>query len=528
MTPKISPSRGGALLLGGALAVLATAVAPGVAAAAPGNDAAPGYNRSQGRDASPGHRGNPRWRYDTTASTTVAEAASAVGADRLWADGVTGRNVGVALVDTGVVPVDGLRGTNVVNGPDLSVESQSDALRHLDTYGHGTHLAGIIAGNDSRTGFRGIAPDATLTSVKVGAANGASDVSQVIAAIDWVVEHRNDDPRRPIRVLNLSYGTDGVQSYQIDPLTHAVENAWRAGIVVVVAAGNGGTDRPALNNPATDPYVIAVGAADTAGTANTADDTVADFSSAGTASRRVDLVAPGRSIVSLRDPGSYADTESPDARVGDRLFKGSGTSQSAAVVSGAAALLLQQRPELTPDQVKALLVGTARQLPKAGPAAGAGELNLGQAARAKRPAAVQTWPASTGVGSLEAARGSWHLSAGDAVLTGENDLFGPFNTAAWAKASSAGTAWVGGTWMGRRLTGSGWSAASASYPAWSGYTWSGYTWSGYTWSGDSWAGYTWSGYTWSGYTWSGYTWSGYTWSGYTWSGDVWAADVWGD
>ena len=171
-------------------------------------------------------------------------------------------------------------------------------------------------------------------------------------------------------MLNLSYGTDGVQDYLVDPLTHAVENAWRAGIVVVVSGGNDGFGSGKLNNPAYDPHVIAVGAADTRGTVATADDLVPDFSSRGDASRRVDVVAPGRSIASLREPGSYLDAVHPAARYGDRLFKGSGSSQAAAVVSGAVALLLDQRPGLTPDQVKALLRETAAPLPLADAAAG--------------------------------------------------------------------------------------------------------------------------------------------------------------
>ena len=231
-------------------------------------------------------------------------------------------------------------------------------------------MAGIIAGKDpgsplDPTRFVGVAPDARLTSLKVASYDGAVDVSQVIAAVDWVVEHRNDDPAHPIRVLNLSYGTDGVQDYEVDPLTHAVENAWRAGIVVVVSGGNSGFGSGKLNNPAYDPHVIAVGAADTRDTAWPSDDTVPDFSSRGDASRRVDVTAPGRSIVSLRDPGSYVDTVHPGARYEDRFFKGSGTSQAAAVVSGAVALLLEQRPDLTPDQVKALLRSTAASMPMA-------------------------------------------------------------------------------------------------------------------------------------------------------------------
>jgi serine protease AprX len=463
----------------------------------------------------------------------MTDVGRVVGADTAWTHGTDGRGVGVALVDTGVVPVDGLRTGQVVNGPDLSFDSQVPGLRHLDTYGHGTHLAGIIAGTPGPDGFRGMAPGSRLTSVKVGAGNGVVDVAQVIAAIDWVVEHRNDDAANPIRVITLAYGTDSTQHYTIDPLSHAVENAWRAGIVVVVAGGNGGLTAP-LANPATDPYVLAVGASDPAGTVRAGDDTVMDFSSRGTAARRVDLVAPGRSIVSLRDPGSFIDETFPQARVGTGFIRGSGTSQAAAVVAGGVALLLQQRPELTPDQVKSLLMSTATGLPKADvDGRGSGELDLAKALRSPKVGSAQTWAPSNGTGSLEAARGSAHVALGESVLAGETTPWGPFDGAAWAAASSAGTAWTDGRWTGHELTGAGWvgngswSGLTWSGLTWSGLTWSGLTWSGLTWSGLTWSGLTWSGLTWSGLTWSGLTWSGLTWSGLTWSGLTWSGEVWG-
>jgi serine protease AprX len=470
-----------------------------------------------------------KWRFDTSA-TTMADVNAIIGADRLHAKGVDGTGVGVALIDTGVVPVDGLRGTRIVTGPDLSLEGQVDGLRYADTYGHGTHLAGIIAGTPAGdgSGFGGVAPGASVTSVKVGSAAGIVDVSQVVAAIDWVVEHRADDPAHPVRVLNLSYGTDGVQDHRIDPLTHAVENAWRAGIVVVVAGGNGGVEAARLVNPATDPFVIAVGAADPVGTRRAGDDTITDFSSRGDATRRVDLVAPGRSVVSLRDPGSYIDEEYPDARVGDKYTKGSGTSQAAAVVSGSIALLLQQRPELTPDEVKALLKGTAAKLPKADPAGrGSGELNVLAATRAGTPRdAQQTWDRSTGTGSIEAARGSAHIEVDGSRLTGERTVWGPFDAATWAAASSAGTAWSGGHWLGHELTGAEWSPVAQTASAWSGLSWSGLSWSGLSWSGLSWSGLSWSGLSWSGLSWSGLSWSGLSWSGLSWSGLSWSGLSW--
>jgi serine protease AprX len=466
------------------------------------------------------------WLFDDT-QTPVAEVAAVIGADKLYALGVTGRGVGVAIVDTGAVPVTGLGG-NIVNGPDLSFDGQFDDARFLDTFGHGTHLAGIIAGNDPATllgvdRFRGIAPDAMLTSVKVGSSDGAVDVSQVIAGIDWVVVHRNDDPANPIRVLNLSYGTDGTQGYLTDPLTHAVENAWRAGIVVVVAGGNSGTDAPRLNNPAYDPYVLAVGASDTRSTVTDADDLVPDFSSRGDPARRVDLVAPGRSIVSLRDPGSYIDEAHPGARVGTRFFKGSGSSQSAAVASGAVALLLQNRPDLSPDQVKGMLQDSAQPMPNADSAGrGSGELDVFAASLRSAPNTPQTWQRSTGLGSLEQARGTQHVADGDMELTGERHVLGPFHAAKWAPASAAFAGWTGGQWAGAVWSGDCWCATS-----WTGASWAGRSWAGRSWAGESWAGRSWAGRSWADDAWTGRSWAGRSWAGDNWTGLSWSATGWG-
>ena len=164
-----------------------------------------------------------------------------------WDSGYTGKGVDIALIDTGVSPVEGLNTPGkIVYGPDLSLESQSPALRNLDTNGHGTFMAGLIAGRDSTvtapysaapaSAYRGMAPDARIISLKVATADGGADVSQVIAAIDWVVQHAHD-PGFNIRVINLSYGTNSKQSYGVDPLAYAAEQAWKKGIVVVAAAG---------------------------------------------------------------------------------------------------------------------------------------------------------------------------------------------------------------------------------------------------------------------------------------------------
>ena len=145
----------------------------------------------------------------------------------------------------------------MLHGPDLSFEGSSPEAAYLDTYGHGTHMAGIIAGE--RSDAPGIAPGARIVSVKVAGHDGITTVPQVVAAIDWVVEHHNTDGLN-IRVLNLSLGQAGVTSHVGDALSAAVERAWDAGIVVVVAAGNRGATQGHLDSPAIDPYAISVGA----------------------------------------------------------------------------------------------------------------------------------------------------------------------------------------------------------------------------------------------------------------------------
>jgi len=454
-----------------------------------------------------------------TPPTPMTDVVKAVGADKVWARGFDGTGVGVALIDSGVAPVDGLAApARVLNGPDLSFESQTAGYQYLDTFGHGTHMAGIIAGRDATGAFRGVAPGATLVSLKVATRDGAADVSQVIAAIDWVVQHR-DDPGMNIRVLNLSYGTDGSQSAQVDPLALAVESAWRNGIVVVAAGGNDGTSSPRLTDPAIDPWVLAVGADDLAGTVSSLDDKVAPFSSRGSLSRSVDLIAPGVSIASLRNPGSTIDDAHPSAVVQDRFFRGSGTSQAAAVASGAVALVLSARPSLSPDQVKALLKSTATPIVDTLQAQGSGRINVDLAARSLLPAVTsQLWSNGTGTGTIEGARGTSHVAADGIELTGEQDIMGSaWSGGIWAPRSLAGTAWTGGSWNGVDWTGSCFCSTSWSGSSWTGKSWTGKSWTGKSWTADGWMGKSWTGKSWTGVSWTGKSWTGKSWTGKSWT-----------
>jgi len=365
-------------------------------------------------------------------------------------DGLTGAGVDVALIDSGVLGVAALDGANkLVRGPDFSEDASDPDLRGLDAFGHGSHMAGVIAGNDAGTGFQGVAPGARLISVKVAGADGVTSLVRVLMALDWVRVHRSSGDLR-IRVLNLSFGVPQRRSYVREPLAYAAEQLWNRGIAVVAAAGNNADGTTGLDLPAADPFVIAVGATDTRYTADPSDDTVADFSSRD-AVRPPDVVAPGTAVISLRVPGSTLDEEFPTARIGEGFFRGSGTSQATAVVSGLVARMLQARPELTPDQAKALLKSGAVDLPADVSTDGAGRVDLARSLALPTPAAAPQpyQPAVMDLGILWGDLLAEALGTAPTIGTGENG------------------------WTGRR---------------WSGRSWSGRRWSGRSWSSDEWGG----------------------------------------
>jgi len=312
--------------------------------------------------------------------------AGAVLANYPWGLGLDGEGVGVAVIDSGVRMVEDL---GTVNDKNTRVHYSFDTIGGGtdDLYGHGTHVAGIIAGNAAASScpncdiqLQGIAPNARILNFHALDENGAGTDTSVIIAIYKAIQVQYE---HNIRVMNLSVGRPVYESYTLDPLCQAVEAAWNAGIVVVVAAGNDGRDNSFDNNgygtinaPGNDPYVITVGAMNTLGTPDRSDDVMTTYSSKGpTAIDHIvkpDIVAPGNQVVSLQAPGSTLVTEYPGnippvgyyhdgnaQRPSPKYFILSGTSMATPVVSGAAALLLQRHPWLTPDQIKARLMRSA-------------------------------------------------------------------------------------------------------------------------------------------------------------------------
>jgi len=470
--------------------------------------------------------------FETISYDEAGTASAFVGASRAgaaWRNGNIGKGVGVAVVDTGISEMPDFAG-RLVHGPDLSGEGTL-----VDTYGHGTVMAGIIGGSGAasagRTGgaYTGIAPGAHLVGVKVAGANGAADVSTLLQALHWVSAYRQ---QLNIRVLNLSWGTPSTQSPALDPMNYAVQRLWQEGVVVVVAAGNSGPSAGTVMKPGDDPLAITVGAFNDNGTAGLSDDEMVSWSSAGPTAQglaKPDLVASGRRVVAQRSHGSTVVKENPKALVDATYIRGSGSSQAAAVVSGAAALLLAARPELTPDQVKSLLTRTADPMTGVSTAMqGRGRLDVAEALTIDPgPAQWQTATAS-GLGSIDASRGGRRVQTDCGqdgtieVIQGEIDVrCEPWNGSAWTGSAWTGSAWTGSAWTGSAWTGSAWTGS-----AWTGSAWTGSAWTGGTWTGSAWTGSAWTGSAWTGSAWTGSAWTGSAWTGSAWTGSAWTGSAW--
>jgi serine protease AprX len=467
------------------------------------------------------------------------EFSKPIGAKKVWEAGYLGAGITVAVLDSGVDPTFltlRLQPLGKGRGQDPRYLAYYDAMsgksyeapRLLlspgDPNGHGTHISGIIGDSFYEVQdkeYRGIAPAANLVAVRVLDKTGVGQYSDVLKGLDWVVKNKS---KYNIRVLNISMYAIPVAPYWADPYNLAVMAAWKAGIVVVASAGNGGPAPISIGVPGNTPYIITVGAfTDNYTPEDMGDDYMPPFSAIGPtldAFVKPDLIAPGAHVVSLMSDDSYLGIQFPDNKVNGRHFRMSGTSMSAAVVSGIAALMLSKNPALTPDEIKYRLAVTARP----------------QFSEKTGLAAYSIWQQGAGrVWAADAVLGDYAGKANEGMDIAA-DLAGQAHYEGWTVYDPASgefkvrddvKSWSGGydTWAG------GYKSWSGGYKSWSGGStnWDGgfNSWAdGYkSWSGgaNAWAGgyKSWSG-SYNSWT-SGYkSWSGgyKSWSGgyKSWSG----------
>ena len=362
-----------------------------------------------------------------------------------------GAGTTVGIVDTGIAPHEDLAG-RLEAGIDLS-GGTGGAL--TDGYGHGTFMAGLVAG--TRTG---VAPGAEIVSIKVAGDDGTTTLRTLIEAVGWAVVNQD---ATGIDVLNLSFGTISPMAAPGDPLVQAVEAAWAAGLTVVVASGNDGPGT--VTSPGTSSRALTIGATDHRGTASPDDDVVAPWSGSDARRHKPEIVAPGTSLISLRAPGSVVDRANVDNQIqqaqGSGYFVGSGTSMATALAAGAAAVVLAAHPDAAPGDVKSALVDTA--VPLAG---GGATIDLERAA---------TLPASSATPQPPGNGSSGRSAASD------RDAIG----------------WAGARWTGARWTGARWTDGE-----WAGARWTGARWTGARWTGARWTGARWTGARWTGARWT--------------------------
>jgi serine protease AprX len=433
---------------------------------------------------------NPVFGFDYRSSMDITNLSIGLGDIQAPGDGgPDGRGITVAVLDSGVATTSDLGSSRIIGWKDFVNKKK----RPYDDAGHGTFVAGLIAGDGTASlplegggfatmQFRGVAPAADIVGVKVLDGSGQGRASAVIAGIVWAIVHKD---QYGIRVINLSIGSNPVGPVEMDPIARAVAAAWKHGIAVVCAAGNEGDFGPGgILSPANSPYVITVGSTDTRQTADLSDDAVSSYSSVGPTLfdefEKPDLVAPGNRLISLRVRGSYIDTQFPENLIpvasyaptapGDTqpsYLMLSGTSTSAPVTAGAVALLLGEDPSLTPDDVKLRLMRTADAL------AGADVHHQG-----------------AGLIDVDEALADDATADGYALSADLGDGTTILNAETYAR------------WDER---------------VWSRYGWTKFKWTKFKWTKFKWTKFKWTDVAWTKFKWTKFKWTGYEWTKFKWT-----------
>ena len=452
---------------------------------------------------------NPVFGFDYVSSLDITNLAIGLDAVASPADGgPTGAGVSVAVLDTGIATTSDLGSSRIVGWKDFVNKEKAP----YDDAGHGTFVAGLIAGDGTASlpldqgGYadmqlRGVAPQANIVGVKVLDGTGQGRSSAVMAGIIWAVANRD---RYNIRVLNLSIGSNPVAPASFDPIAKAVEFAWKNGITVVCAAGNEGEIGPGgILSPGNSPYVITVGATDTLQTPELSDDAVTYYSSVGPTLfdeyAKPDLVAPGNRLISLRVRDSYIDVNFPanlipvaeyaptDPDTDPDYVKLSGTSASAPVAAGAAALMIGEDASLSPDDVKVRMMGTADPFDDTTRfEQGAGLLDVDEALASD--ARAQGYALSEDVGD------------GTTILT--EDDYAAWDQVAWTKYGWTKFRWTKFRWTKFRWT--------------KDVDWTKFRWTKFRWTSDM----DWTKFRWTKFRWTGVAWTKFRWTKFRWTSDI--------
>ncbi len=393
----------------------------------------------------------PAKRGEGTSLTELAEynpmgspsrSLRVINAPYVWQMGYTGKGVGVAVIDSGITPFTDL--TSPTNRLVASVDLDGDNVNStLDSYGHGTHVASVIASNGLATGYMGVAPEANIINVKVADGLGKAKVSSVVAGMEWVLQNK---AAYNIRVANLSLNTTWAESYHTSPLNAAAEILWFNNIIVVTSAGNRGANT--VYAPANDPFVITVGGIANYGTDTLSDDVVASFSSYGKTESgfdKPDVAAHAYGIYGAAAKNSYLYNNYPGFRLGANGFMMTGTSAAAPLVSGAIATMIHARPNITADQAKYRLKATTYNTdycPNCNPTmAGAGQIDAEWAITYNTTASANTnIPISklivnSGLNNVVGSSVSWNSVSWNSVS---------WNSVSWNSVSWNSTAWSSG------------------------------------------------------------------------------------
>ncbi|MCH4826757.1 S8 family peptidase [Planococcus halocryophilus] len=359
---------------------------------------------------------------------------SVITSDKVLKKGITGKGVTVAVIDSGIA-----NGAQSDFRKRITANAKfSTAGNMSDSFGHGTHVASILGGDGTQSNgvYPGVAPGVNIVNVKVSDDEGKAGEQNLVDGLQWIYDNHE---KYNIRVVNISNQIATQQNYKESATNAAVELLWQKGIVVVVSAGNqGGTSCSTCYAPANDPFVITVGSIDDKGTKDTEDDSLKSWSSNGVTSEgfsKPEVVAPGSKITAYMPKGDLRGLK-PENVVSNDYFTMGGTSMSTPMVSGIVALMLEQNPNLTPDQVKWILKKTTRTY---------GKQPAGSAGLVTAEAAVFFNPSNLPANVTQ----NFELSSLITSATGDNaslDTPDSWSNIAWRNVSWSNIAWRNIAW----------------------------------------------------------------------------------